>query len=437
VSRSNVEKTGASRVLALILAGGAGNRLDVLTAERAKPAMPYAGVYRLIDFPLSNCMHSGISDVWVLQQYQPHSLNDHLSNGRPWDLDRTQGGLRLLPPFQGKPGSGRATEGGWHEGNADAIYRHKPFIEEFEPDFVLVLSADHLYKLDYRRVLRRHLETGADVTMVTKRVPLEMAGRFGTVAVDGQGGVTDFEYKPEEPRYDLVTTEIFLYDAAGLLGALEDLAARDEAATDDDPGDSTLQDFGHGLLPKLVRSGGACEYRMESYWRDVGTVGSYWETHMDLLTPEPELDLDDPRWPILTRDHQRSPAHIEGSARIDNGLVSPGCIVRGRVERSVLAPGVVVEDGATVRDSVILHDAIVGADATVERAVVDADVRVGAGARIGGPRASGKGTDDEEAVAIAVVGQRARIPQGAEVPAGGRVGAGSGDGTYRLADDGE
>ena len=379
-------------ILALVLAGGEGGRLDVLTEERPKPAMPFAGVYRLIDFPLSNCRHSGVLDVWVLQQYQPYALTDHLANGRPWDLDRTHGGLRIVHPYLGRD------EGGWYEGNADAIYRNKTDIEEFDPELLLVLSADHLYKLDYGEVIGAHRESEAAVTIVTTRVPREAASRFGTVKVDG-GRVVDFAYKPEEPESDLVTTEVFVYDARRLLETLAEL--------DDDGG---LTDFGDALLPRLVAEGGAYEYRLDGYWKDVGTVESYWEAHMELLEPEPPLDLDDPRWPILTRSRHRPPARIGRSASVEDSLVSPGATVRGRVVHSVLGPGVVVEEGAEVRDSVILDDAVVEADAVVARAVVDADVRLGRGATAGSADAD-----------VTVVGKRADIDPGANVGPGSRV----------------
>jgi glucose-1-phosphate adenylyltransferase len=392
------------KVLALILAGGEGSRLEVLTARRAKPAMPFAGVYRLIDFALSNCMHSGISDVWVIEQYELHSLNEHLANGRPWDLDRTYGGLQVLPPYQRKS---REEEGGFARGNADAIYRHKGLIREFGAEVLLVLSADAVYKMDYRDAIDRHLEDGADVTLVTTRVPREEAGRFGVVEVEGDGQITGFEYKPESPRSDLVTTEVFVYDARRLLEALDRLAEEGKGKDGDEP---PLEDFGHELIPSLVREGRALDFRFEGYWRDVGTIESYWQAHRDLLEPEPRLVLDDPGWPILTYGTQRLPARIEGSARIDDSLISPGCRIAGRVERSVLAPGVVVEKGAEVRDSILLHGTVVGKGAAVVRAILDAEVRVGEGARVG--EADGE---------LALAGQGAGIAAGDRVPAGGRV----------------
>ncbi len=400
------------KVLALILAGGEGGRLDVLTQERAKPALPFAGVYRLIDFALSNCMHSGVWNVWVLQQYQPHSLTEHLANGRPWDLDRTRGGLRLLQPYLGR------SESGWYKGNADAIYRNKTEIARFDPDLLLVLSADHLYKLDYGQVIERHLDHGGAATLVTTRVPIEDASRFGTVKVDGDGLVTDFAYKPDEPDSDLVTTEVFLYSARELLATLEKLAPDDI----DDNDDASLEDFGDELIPHLVEQSEAFEHRLEGYWRDVGTIESYWEAHMQLLEPEPELDLDNPGWPILSRTSGRAPARVRAGATVRESMLSSGCEVRGLVERSVLGPGVVVEAGAEIRSSVILHDAVVRAGAKVESAIVDSDVEIGANARVGG---------DHE---LAVIGHRASIRPGARVAGGSSVGAGATDAEARPLD---
>jgi glucose-1-phosphate adenylyltransferase len=384
------------KVLALVLAGGAGGRLDVLTEERAKPAMPFAGVYRLIDFTLSNCRHSGLSDVWVIQQYEPHTLTEHLANGRPWDLDRTHGGLRVLHPHQGR------SESGFYEGNADALFRHKAEIRAFEPELLLVLSADHVYTLDFSRVVAHHLERGADATLVTTQVAREEVSRFGVVQV-ADGTVEDYAYKPDEPESDVVTTEVFLFDAPTLLDLVEELAEGDE--------DSGLADLGDEVLPRLVRDGDVADFRLEGHWRDVGTVESYWEGHMELLRPDPPLDLDDRSWPILTWAVQHPPARLSGSAEVEESLVSPGCDVRGRVVRSVLAPGVVVEEGASVADSVVLHDTSIRSGAVVERAIVDehTDIAAKVGARDG---------------EIALVGRRARVRR--EIEAGGRVEPGAG-----------
>jgi glucose-1-phosphate adenylyltransferase len=381
------------KVLALVMAGGEGSRLELLTERRAKPALPYAGVYRLIDFPLSNCLHSGIEDVWVAQQYRLQSLNDQLANGRPWDLDRTYGGLRLLPPQLG------ADEDGFHEGNADAIWRNRQLIAERDPEVVLVLSADHVYRLDYGEVLARHRDRRAGVTVVTSEVPVSEASRQAVVEVADDGRLGGFHYKPEEPSTTRVATEVFAFRTDLLLETLDELAA-----------DGELEDFGHGLLPRLVEAGQAVEHRMAGYWRDVGTVPAYWRAHMDLLDPERPLDLDDPDWPVLGRAPHRLPARVEGSARLDGALLSPGTVVAGEVTRSVLGPGVVVEPGAVVREAVLLDDCVVAAGALVERAVLDRGVRVGPGAGVGGRGGDGP----------ALVGEEAQVPGGTVVAPGGR-----------------
>jgi len=393
-------------MLALVLAGGAGSRMRALTEVRAKPALPYAGIYRLIDIPLSHCVHSGISDVWVIEQFHPHSLNDHLVNGRPWDLDRTHGGLRILPPYQG------TAESGWHQGNADAIYRNARFIREWNPELLLVLSADHVYRCDYRRLVAQHLDSNATVTMMTTEVPIAQASRFGVVEVGRNGKVMRFDYKPESPQSSTVTTEVFLYSARPLLDTL------DELARDSDDGESGLNDFGHELLPRLVDEGNAYAVPLEGYWRDVGTLPSYWQGHMDLLDPQPPIDLDDPSWPIRTTGEHRMPARIAASARIDDSLISPGCEIHGRVVRSVLAPGVIVEAGAVVEGAVILQDAVIRAGARVACAIVDEQAEIGPQARVGRAR---RKTGEPEEADLALIGKRAVVPPDADVQPGTQV----------------
>ncbi len=350
----------------MVLAGGAGSRMGALTERRAKPALPFAGHYRLIDFPLSNCANSGISDVWVLEQYQPHQLEDHLSNGRPWDLDRTRGGLLILHPFTGGEGEG------FTQGNADALWRHRRLIAEFAADVVLVLSADAVYTLDYRDVLAAHLDTGADVTMVTTTTD-EDPGRFGVVSVDGDHRVRHFAYKPDDPRSDVVTIEVFAYRPEPLLETLEDLGGRDEP----------LADFGDALVPRLVDGGRAFEFRLSRYWRDVGTPESYWQAHQDLIDSK-GVDLDDPQWPVRTTSGDRPPARVDTAGVVQDSLLSPACRIAGRVTRSVLSPGVVVDPGAVVEDAVVLHNAVIGAGAHVERAIVDARCEVPKGSDVRG-----------------------------------------------------
>jgi glucose-1-phosphate adenylyltransferase len=402
--------TSRSRILTLVMAGGEGSRMQPLTTGRAKPALPFAGVYRLVDFPLSNCVHSHLSDVWLVEQFQPYSLNEHLVNGRPWDLDRTYGGLRILPPSKSGDGDGFA------KGNADAIYQNRELIRDFGPEVIIVASADHVYKLDYRVVLDAHLEQEAGVTAVTTAVPPgESGSRFGMVRVGDGGRITHFAYKPDPPDGDAVTTELFVYDAAVLLDTLDELA--------EGPGGAEgLKDFGNKLLPHLVDAGVAYGFPLDGYWRDVGVVESYWQAHMDLLAPEPALDFDDPEWPILTMGAQRLPARIGRTARIDNSLIGPGCDVRGRVTRSILGPGVVIEEGAEVDGAVLFHEAVVRRGARVTRAVLDSEVEVGEGASVG---AGGPAPHSPAGAAdgITVVGRGARVAAGETTPAGERLDA--------------
>jgi glucose-1-phosphate adenylyltransferase len=399
------------KILALIMAGGEGGRLDVLTKLRPKPALPYAGIYRLIDFPLSNCMHSGLSDVWVIEQYEPQLLNDHLANGRPWDLDRTHGGLRVVPPHRG------AGETGWDEGNADALYKNRRAIRELGPELVLVLSADAVYKLDYLAVVEHHRQARADVTVVATRVPLEQASRFGTLKVDERGCVTDFQYKPKFPKSDIVTVEVFVYDASKLLETLEELASDNEDGSDADSG-SGLKDFGHTLLPRMVQDGRAYEYRFDGYWRDMGTLESYWQGHMDLLAAEPRLALDERDWPIVTLGVQRAPARIHESAHIDDSLISPGCTIYGHVARSVVGPGVVVAQGASVRDAVLLDECVVGPRATIECAILDQGACINEAAQVGAPLPQAA---HSQAQYLTLLGQKAQIGAGSRIEAGRRV----------------
>nr|MDQ3043450.1 glucose-1-phosphate adenylyltransferase [Acidobacteriota bacterium] len=350
------------KVLALILAGGKGGRLGLLTDDKAKPVMPFGGSYQLIDFALSNCVNSQISDVWVIEQYELHSLNEHLANGRPWDLDRTYGGLQVLPPFEND-----SDKDGFAHGNADAIYRHVDFISEFNPDILLVLSADHVYKMDFRDAIETHLRKKASVTMVTTRLPKgESASRFGVVDTDKNGRIVKFDYKPDSPENDLVTTEIFVYDARLLIKTLKHLNEKEEK----------IKDYGHELLPHLVAEGNAFEHRLVGYWRDVGTIESYWQAQMDLLDEKERLFFDDDHWRILTLAAQRVPAFIYKSADVTNSLISSGSKISGAVSRSVLSAGVTIEKGAEVFDSIILPDAIIERGVKIKRVIVDTGVKV-------------------------------------------------------------
>jgi glucose-1-phosphate adenylyltransferase len=352
-----------NRTLVLILAGGAGGRLELLTEHRAKPAVPFAGTHRLIDFTLSNCMNAGLSDVWVSQQFQPVSLSDHLANGRPWDLDRTTGGLLLLQPREGDERSG------FQSGTAQALWSNADLIRQFDPDALVVLSADAVYKLDYAALAEEHREAGDAVTMVTCEV--DEPERYGVVQV-ADGRVRDYVYKPDEPASSLISNEVFVFEPRRVLDALDELAQ-----------DTELEDLGHQLLPLLVDAGEAREHRFEGFWRDVGTIPAYWACHQELLVAEPPIDLDDPAWPILTRAvSNRASAKVLGGT-IEGSLIGPGASVAGAIRNSVIGRGAVVEEGATVLRSVVLPGARVRAGARVERAILDDEADVSGD--IGGP----------------------------------------------------
>jgi glucose-1-phosphate adenylyltransferase len=382
-------------VLAVVMAGGEGSRLAPLTEWRSKPALPFGGVYRLVDFVLSNCANSGIDQVCVVQQYLPHSLTRHLANGRPWDLDRTAGGLFTLPPFQG------TDRGGWHTGTADSLWRQADLIREFGADALVVVSSDAVYKVDYREVAEAHLGSGAEVTMVTTEVAEDDASRYGIVRVGGDGKVADYAYKPDQPATTTATNEVFVFSPAPTLDRLEALA--------DEAGEEGLDDVGDQLLPAQTRDGLARAYPLRGYWRDVGTVPAYWEAHRDFIADQPPIDLDDPGWPVHTRGGRHSAARLLRSAEVEESLVSGGTRVAGTVRGSVLSPGVVVEEGATVVDSVLLPGVRVRAGATVTRAVLDDLVEIGPEAVVGG--------DGD----IALVGRRAQVRPGSQVAAGARL----------------
>ncbi len=315
-------------------------------------------------------MHSGIADVWVSVQYNPVSLVTHLANGRPWSLDRNDGGLLVLPPRQG------ADRAGWASGTADGLWRNAGLIREHGADALVVVSADAVYRLDYDEVVDEHLQSGATVTMVTTEVSPEDAGRYGVVQV-ADGRVTDYQLKPDDPQGNLVCNEVFVFDPGPTLDLLDELAEQ----ADEEEG---LQDLGHGLLPGLVAQGVAREHRFDGYWRDVGTLDAYHSSHMDLLGAQPAFELDDPSWPLFTRGGRRGPSRLLDGARLDDVLLSPSTRIGGQVSRSVLSPGVVVEPGAVVRDSVLLHDVVVRAGAVVENAVVDGSAEITADAHVGG-----------------------------------------------------
>ncbi|HET6819658.1 MAG TPA: glucose-1-phosphate adenylyltransferase, partial [Candidatus Limnocylindria bacterium] len=350
-------------VLTLILAGGEGERLSVLSQVRAKPGVPFGGKYRIIDFALSNVVNSGLTDVAVLTQYAPRSLIDHIGVGRPWDLDRSHGGVALLQPYIGR---GRTRD--WYRGTADAVLQNLEFIADREPELVLVLAGDHVYKMDYRPFIETHRAKGAEVTCAVRTVPLEEAHRFGILETDAEGRVTAFVEKPPNPTSNLVSMGVYVFDWP----TLRDILSPDRV------------DFGRDVLPWMVDAGRrVISYEFKGYWQDVGTVESYWRTSLDLLSDQPGIELNDLGWLIYTRSEERPPARLGPHATVTRSMVSHGCVIDGAVEHSILSPGVRIGAGAVVRDSIVMFDTTVGEGAVLDRAIVDKDCLIGEGARIG------------------------------------------------------
>ncbi len=384
------------KTLVMIMAGGASENLSVLTAVRAEPAIPFGGKFRIIDFTLSNCVNSSLYHVALLTQYMPRSLNDHVGVGKPWDLDRSQGGVRLLQPYLG-PG-----QSGWQRGTADAVRRNLDFVQEQRVDNILVLAGDHIYKMDYRPMIHFHEQSKADVTLAVRRVSPFETHRFGIVSVEGGLRVTGFKEKPRRSKETLASMGIYIFKTE----VLQDILA-----------DTKMNDFGHDILPTIIRSHHVSAYTFEGYWADVGTLQAYWEANMALLAETPALDLYDPDWVIHTRSEEQPPVQIGNEAWVGGNLLSNGTVVEGTVERSVLSPGVRVAPGAVVRDSVIMNDTLIEAGARIERAVIDKEVHVGEGVEIGYGVNNVPNHRHPERLntGLTVVGKRARIPAGTKI----------------------
>lgn len=354
--------------VAMILAGGQGSRLGALTKNVAKPAVPFGGKYRIIDFPLSNCVHSGINTVGVLTQYQPLELNRYIGNGNPWDLDRSHGGVYVLPPYQS------AKAGEWYKGTANAIYQNLSFLESFKPENVLILSGDHIYKMHYSEMLKAHKESGAAVTIAVMPVPWEEASRFGIMNVDEEGTITDFEEKPAEPKSNLASMGIYIFTYEVLKKYLE--------ADERDP--SSANDFGKNIIPTMLENGEKMvSFRFEGYWKDVGTIHSLWEANMDLVDQPPKFDLNDRSWSIYSRNMALAPHYVGQNAKITNSTVTEGCFIDGEIKHSVIFGGVELGEGSVVSDSVIMPGAKIGKNVVIEKAVIGADAVIGDGAKVG------------------------------------------------------
>ena len=409
-------------VYALLLAGGVGSRLSILSAKRAKPAVPFGGKYRIIDFTLSNCVNSDIDDVVVLTQYNPRSLNDHIGLGRPWDLDRNRGGVKLLQPYIER---GKVAE--WYRGTADAVLRNINVIEHDPADIILVLAGDHIYKMDYAPFVAAHRRHRADVTIAVRRVPLAEATRMGILALDENDRVTEWQEKPKQPKSDLASMGVYVFSKKTLRRWLSE----------------DRVDFGANVIPAMLEAGARVfGYRYSGYWQDVGTIQSYWEANMRLLDDDPDLDLYDKDWVIHTRSEERGPAMVGPTAQVHKSLISHGCVIAGTVVNSILSPGVRVDVGAVVRDSIVMFDSTIRSGAVVDRAILDKEVVVGSGAIVGdGPYDDrpNKAEPGRLNTGITVVGKRAVIPRGVRIGRNVKVAADvrSSDFTGRLVRSGE
>ncbi len=390
-----------ARVLAVIMAGGAGTRLSVLSEERSKPAVPFAAKYRIIDFTLSNCVNSDIFNVAVLTQYRPHSLHEHIGIGKPWDLDRAQGGVRLLQPYQGREGQT------WYGGTAHAVYQNLDYVRDQRVEHVLILSGDHIYKMDYRPMLRFHQEQGAELTIGVMNVPLAETDRYGIMVVDDEQRITAFYEKPKSrDKGTLASMGIYIFNTHVLAEWLE-AGSREHADLD----------FGKHVIPGMIGQNRVYAYAFDGFWVDVGTIQAYWETNLALLAPNAPLDLYDSSWVIHTLSQRRPPVKVGLQGQIARSMVANGCIVRGRVEHAVLSPGVYVSPEAIVRDSIVMNDSWIGPGAVLDRVIVDKEVVIGAGTRLGYGDDSTPNQDEPDKIntGITVVGKGAHIPSGMRI----------------------
>ncbi len=362
--------------VAMLLAGGQGSRLYALTEKTAKPAVPFGGKYRIIDFPLSNCVNSGIDTVGVLTQYQPLVLNDYIGNGLPWDLDRAQGGVKILPPYQGKNGAD------WYTGTANAIYQNMALIDRYDPDYVIILSGDHIYKMDYSKMLDYHKKMKADASIAVIDVPIEEASRFGIMSVDENGKIFKFAEKPKNPVSTKASMGIYVFSKDVLFRYLNADAADENSSND----------FGKNIIPAMLQNGETMvAYPFSGYWKDVGTISSLWEANMDLLGDIPELSISNEEWRIYSRHDAHAPQYVGKDAVIDNSSITEGCQIYGTVRNSVLGAGVRVMNGAVVEDAVIMENVVIGEGAEVRYSIIDENVKVGKNCRIGKDKAEAKG----------------------------------------------
>ncbi len=382
------------KMIAMLLAGGQGNRLYVLTKERAKPAVPFGGKYRIVDFTLSNCSNSGIDTVGVLTQYRPLELNSYIGNGQPWDLDRMNGGVYILPPYTGNSAS-------WYKGTANAIYQNINFIEQYDPEYVLVLSGDHVYKMDYSKMLDFHKKKDADATIAVMEVPIEQASSFGIMNTNEDLSISEFEEKPKEPKSNKASMGIYIFKWSKL---------KEYLILDEEKGENTSNDFGKDVIPAMLNDNQKMyAYPFDGYWKDVGTIDNLWEANMDLLTPSIAINIWDPLWKIYCRHNITTPHYIDKSADIDNSMVTEGCYVNGKLKYSILFSDVTVEENAQIEYSVVMRNTKVGKNAVVKYAIIADDAIIEDGAIVG---AAPEDYRDKGKWGITVVGQGARVKSG-------------------------
>ncbi len=386
------------KCVAMLLAGGQGSRLGVLTGKIAKPAVPYGGKYRIIDFPLSNCTNSGIDTVGILTQYKPLELNDYVGSGKPWDLDRLNGGVHILPPYQGQKG------GDWYKGTANAIYQNLEFIERYNPEYVLILSGDHIYKMDYSKMIEQHEATGAACTISVLEVSLEEASRFGIMNTNEDGSIYEFEEKPKQPKSQLASMGIYVFTWEKLKKYL----------TEDDANPDSDNDFGKNVIPLMLNNGELMMvYRFSDYWKDVGTVDSLWEANLDLLNPRIDLNLSDKDWRIYSRTVALPPQYIADTAKVEHSLITDGCEVAGALDYSILFENVTVEEGASVEYSLVMPGAVIKKGAKVKYSIIAEDVVVEENAVIGKDPTEVSPED----FGITVIGSGVTVGKGAKVGA--------------------
>ena len=383
--------------IAMLLAGGQGSRLGILTKNMAKPAVPYGGKYRIIDFPLSNCVNSGIYTVGVLTQYQPLELNDYIGNGQPWDLDRENGGGHILSPYQKIEG----TE--WYKNTANAIYQNINFIDRYSPEYVLILSGDHIYKMDYSKMLSYHKEKNADCTIASLEVPWEEASRFGLMFVNDDGSISEFEEKPKHPKSNKASMGVYVFTWSKLRRYL----------LEDEANPSSGNDFGHDLIPAMHEAGERLfAYPFEGYWKDVGTIDSLWEANLDLLNPKVDLDLSDNSWKIYSRTPSSPPHYVAPTATVQNSMIAEGCEIAGAVDFSVIFANVTVEEGATVKDSIIMPGTVIKSGATVQYAIVAENAVIEKNAVVGERPEAMKNLEEW---GVAVIGNGVTVSEGAVI----------------------